>query len=87
MCTTNDAAGTSVLMVSYVTDRAVRLLELPSFEGRGCLPNVSGFNGDKAGFRMLGMAAQLLCRKGRLRRFGNQVSWMHFRCGLTRPLS
>lgn len=41
MCTTVDAAGTSVLMVSYVNDRTVRLYELPSFDGRGCLPNVS----------------------------------------------
>ena len=41
MCTTLDAADTSVLMVSHVGDRAVRLLELPSFEGRGSLQNVS----------------------------------------------
>jgi hypothetical protein len=40
MCTTTDAASNSVLMVSYVNDRAVRLFELPSFEPRGCLPNV-----------------------------------------------
>lgn len=40
MCTTVDPQGTSVLMVSNVTDRSVRLFELPSFESRGCLPNV-----------------------------------------------
>ncbi|GBF95527.1 hypothetical protein Rsub_08508 [Raphidocelis subcapitata] len=40
MCTTTDASSNSVVMVSYVNDRAVRLFELPSFEPRGCLPNV-----------------------------------------------
>ncbi|KIZ07216.1 NB-ARC domain-containing protein [Monoraphidium neglectum] len=40
MCTTLDAAQSSVLMVSYVNDRAVRLYDLPSFDARGCLPNV-----------------------------------------------
>lgn len=40
MCATTDAAQASVLMVSFVADRSVRLLELPSFEGRGCLPKV-----------------------------------------------
>ncbi|KAI8467129.1 MAG: WD40-repeat-containing domain protein [Monoraphidium minutum] len=40
ICTTLDAAQASVLMVSYVNDRAVRLFELPSFDARGCLPNV-----------------------------------------------
>jgi hypothetical protein len=41
MCTTTDASQASVLMVSFINDRAVRLYELPSFEARGCLPNVS----------------------------------------------
>jgi F-box/WD-40 domain protein 7 len=40
MCACSDAAGQSVLMVSYLGDRAVRLFDLPSFDARGCLPNV-----------------------------------------------
>lgn len=41
MCATSDAAGGSVLMVSRVADRSVRLVDLPSFESRGCLPDVN----------------------------------------------
>lgn len=36
-----DAKGQPILMVSYLNEGCVRLFELPSFEKRGVLPQVS----------------------------------------------
>lgn len=41
MCATMDHAQKSVLMLSSVRDRSIKLLELPAFSERGVLPDVS----------------------------------------------
>lgn len=41
MCATMDHAQKSVLMLSNVRDRSIKLLELPAFSERGVLPDVS----------------------------------------------
>jgi hypothetical protein len=41
MAATTDHAQKSVLMLSNVRDRSIKLLELPAFSERGVLPDVS----------------------------------------------
>ena len=41
MCASTDPSQKSVLMLSTVRDRSVKLLELPAFSERGSLPDVS----------------------------------------------
>jgi hypothetical protein len=41
MAATTDRAQKSVLMLSNVRDRSIKLLELPAFSERGVLPDVS----------------------------------------------
>lgn len=49
MCATMDHAQKSVLMLSNVRDRSIKLLELPAFSERGVLPDVSFLFGGAAG--------------------------------------
>jgi hypothetical protein len=57
MCATTDHAQKSVLMLSNVRDRSIKLLELPAFSERGVLPDVSSRGCGCAALRQLPLDA------------------------------